>query len=119
MGLTIIQKEMLFILGEFLKKTSRRFSKANLDVSVLKAEFIDAIMGVGAVDKKERAIYRNLKQLEKGKYISYDKKDLHFSKKGFKEYNKIKAEVLRFKQVEANIATQKIKFKRKVQSKLK
>ena len=119
MGLTLVQKEMLFILGEFFKKTSKRFSKANLKVSVLKAEFIDVIRGVGAVVKKERAIYRNLKQLETCKYISYDKKNLHFNKKGFNEYEKIKAEVLRFKQVEANIATQKIKFKRKIQSKLK
>jgi hypothetical protein len=119
MGLSAIQKEMLFILGQVLSKTSRRFSKAYLEISIMKAEFIDVIRGIKAVAKKERAIYRNLAQLEKGRYIDYDKRDLRFTKKGFKEYEKIRADLMRFKQIEANIATQKIAFKRKIQAKLR
>ena len=113
------KKEMLFILGQFFKKTNRMFSKSVLDVSVSKAEFIDVILSVGAVAKQKRAIYRNLESLQKGKYIIYDDRKLRFSKKGYNEYVKIKTEHMRMKQIEANIATQSIRFKRKIQAKLK
>lgn len=119
MPLTNVQKEMLFVLGEFFSRTDRQFSKAHLEVSVSKAEFIDVIQSVKVVSKQKRALYRNLEKLQKGRYIIYKDRQLSFSRKGFREYEKIRKELTRLKQIEANMATQKFRFKRKMQARLR
>jgi hypothetical protein len=119
MPLTNVQKEMLFVLGEFFKKTDKQFSAAHLEVSVSKAEFIDVIKGVKVVSKQNRALYRNLESLQKSRYIVYNDRELSFSKKGYAEYDKIRTELMRLKQIEANMATQRLQFKRKIQARLK
>ncbi|MFH1668630.1 MAG: hypothetical protein ABIA62_01770 [Candidatus Woesearchaeota archaeon] len=117
-ALTDKQKEMLFIVGQFLTETGRRFSKSMLQITVMKAEFIDAIHSLGIVGKQSRAIYRNLESLQKGKYIIYDKNSLKISKKGLSEYEKIVKELDHFQAIQGIIRAKKISFKRKLQTKL-
>ena len=113
------KKEMLFILGQFFSETDRKFSQAPLSVSVSKAEFIDVIKHLSAVSKKERAIYKNLEELQKEKYVIYDDRELLLSRKGFNEYEAILKEITSLNSISSKIEAQRITFKRKVQTKLK
>jgi hypothetical protein len=113
------KKEMLFTLGQFLRETDRKFAEAPLLVTVSKAEFIDVILGMSAVSKKERAVYRNLEELGKEHYIAYNDKCLRFSKKGLQEYERIQKELEQLKAIESKIEAQKLIFKRRLQTKLK
>ena len=119
MGDNSAKKEMLFVLGQFFNKTNRRFSKLYLDVSVSKAEFIDVIKGMNAASKTERALYRNLETLQKEKYLVYNDRKLQMTKKGFAEYDKTCSELERLKMLSYTIEKEKIKFKRKTQTRLK
>jgi len=119
MGVTGTKKEMLFVLGMFFNKTSRRFSKFPLDVSVSKAEFIDVIISMKTVAKQKRALYKNLEGLQKDKYILYDDRNLRLTRKGFNEYEKVRKEVERYRKISDSIAAGRIKFKRKTQTRLK
>ncbi len=119
MAMTDKQKEMLFIVGQFLRETGRRFSKSMLKITVMKAEFIDAIRSLGIVGKQSRAIYRNLESLQKGKYIIYDENSLKISKKGLAEYEKMVKEIDHFQAIQGILRNKKISFKRKLQTKLK
>jgi hypothetical protein len=118
MGVSGIRKEMLFVLGQFFKATDRRFAKTPLSVSVSKAEFIDVVRGLSAVAKKERAIYRNLEDLEKNKLILYDANGLKMSRKGYNEYKRMLTELKQFRHIARSIKAKKIQFKRKTQTKL-
>jgi len=117
MGLEGKKKEMLFILGQFLKKTRRRFSLLKVEVS--KAEFIDVIMKLSAVGKSKRAVYKNLADLQKQRYLSYDSRKLKLSKKGLTEYNRILSELKTMNSIQDRIKSGKIMFKRKTQTLLK
>ncbi len=119
MWLSNAKKEMLFILGQFFKKTDNRFSNFPLDVSVSKAEFIDVILSMKIVSKTERAIYRNLEVLQKDKLIFYNSRDLQMTLKGFAEYEKLRLEVEKFIKIAHSVDKGRIKFKRKTQTRLK
>ena len=88
-------------------------------MSVSKAEFIDVIRGLKAVSIKERAVYRNLENLQKDKYIIYDERKLKMSRKGYNEYERIWKEADLFRKVADSIEASSMKFKRKIQTKLK
>jgi len=113
------KKEMLFTLGQFFRETDRKFAQTPLLVTVSKAEFIDVILGMSAVSKKERAVYKNLEELGKEHYIIYNDKCLGFSKKGLREYERIRKELDDMKAIESKIESQKLVFKRRIQTKLK
>jgi hypothetical protein len=114
------KKEMLFILGEFLRETNRRFSSSPLKVSVSKAEFIDSIKGMQVVAKQKRAVYRNLESLQNEKSVLYDKdKNLSLSRKGYKEYERIFKEFEALLKISGSIDAAKIRFKRKQQTRLR
>jgi hypothetical protein len=113
------KKEMLFILGMFFSETDRKFSQAPLSVSVSKAEFIDVIKSLSAVSKKERAIYKNLEELQKEKFVIYNERELLLSRRGFNEYEAIINEMKNLDSIASKIEAQRIIFKRKVQTKLK
>jgi hypothetical protein len=117
--LTGKKKEMLFTLGQFFRETDRKFAESPLLVSVSKAEFIDIIRGMSAVSKKERAVYKNLEELQKARYIVYDERSLSFSKKGYAEYERIREELEQLNAIASKIESKKIVFKRKIQTKLK
>ena len=119
MGVSETSKEVLFVLGEFFKATDRRFVKAPLTVSVSKAEFIDAVMKTKAVKKQERALYKNLEELQNYRYILYRKdKVLKMSKRGLTLYRRMSADMERLMDMRIKMATTKVGFKRKIQAKL-
>lgn len=119
MELGVKARELLFILCEFMKKADSRFSSAPLKISISKAEFIDEIREMGLVAKQERAIYRNLEELEKGRCILYNKeKSLRISKRGLDQYQKIMADLERFGEIKKTLETKDVGFKRRIQAKL-
>jgi hypothetical protein len=119
MELGVKAGELLFILCEFLKKADSRFSSAPLKISISKAEFIDEIREMGLVAKQERAIYRNLEELEKKRCIVYTKeKALRMGKKGLDQYHKMVADLEHLSAVRKTIESGNFKFKRKIQAKL-
>ncbi|MBU2561762.1 MAG: hypothetical protein KKD17_05685 [Nanoarchaeota archaeon] len=119
MGLSGKKKELLFVLGQFFKETDRKFSETPLLISISKAEFIDVIRSLQAVEKKERALYRNLEDLENARYIVYEDKNLRMSRKGFNEYARIRHELETLNKICSSIEAGRIRFKRKTQTKLK
>lgn len=109
---------MLFILGQFFRETGKRFLQSPLKISLLKADFIDNIREMGILSKKERTVYKHLEDLQKDRYISYDEKSLKITRKGYEEYVRIQTEIVRLSQISGAIRPEKIKFKRKMQTKL-
>ncbi|MBT5022050.1 hypothetical protein HOK51_06785 [Candidatus Woesearchaeota archaeon] len=81
-------QDMLWILGLFLRESDRRFAKFPLGVSISKVEFIESIVKLKVTNKQERAIYKNLEELEKRKFIIYKNRELCLSKKGFTKFSK-------------------------------
>jgi DNA-binding PadR family transcriptional regulator len=112
------EKLTLFAIGMFLNEAGRRFSQSPLKFSLTKAELIDDIISLGAVYKKERAIYRDLESLEKKGLIMYKGKDVKLTKKGVREFNNISQEHKIMTSAKEKILNRPIKFKRKIQAKL-
>jgi hypothetical protein len=77
---------MLFSLGQCYKQLNKRFEDAPLEVSISKAAFIETLLASGLVGKKSRALYKNLKVLEKESLVLYDDKELRFTKRGYKRF---------------------------------
>jgi len=117
-SITSIEREMLFIIGQFFKETDQKFAESPLKVAVSKAEFIDTMMHIGVVSKKERAIYKNLEGLGHNKMITYDEKNLKLTRKGLAEYEKTVKETDRLDDIRDKIKSERIRFKRKIQTKL-
>ena len=90
MGLTKTQKITLYSLGECYNQLNRRFGDAPLEVFISKIGFIEVMIDSGLVEKKPRAIYKNLESLENKKLIYYENRNLRFTKRGFIHYNRIK-----------------------------
>ncbi len=90
MGLTKTQKITLYSLGECYNQLNKRFGDAPLQVFISKIGFIEVMIDSGLVEKKERALYKNLETLEKKKLVYYENKNLRFTKRGFIHYNRIK-----------------------------
>ncbi len=90
MALTKTQKLTLYSLGECYRQLNKRFGDAPLQVFISKIGFIEVMINSGLVEKKERALYKNLETLEKKKLIYYENRNLRFTKRGFMHYNRIK-----------------------------
>ena len=80
---------MLYILGEYYRHINRRFNTPFLKVSLTKTEYISVVKNSGVVSKQDRAIYKNLEDLEKDRLLKYDHSMLKFTLKGKKEYEKL------------------------------
>jgi hypothetical protein len=70
------------------------------------------------VSKRKRAVYRNLEQLEREKYIVYVDKGLRFTRKGLNEFRTICKEEDFYAAVRKQVRSSRIDFKRKIQAKL-
>ena len=111
-------EQMLFILGEFLRELNKKFSSNILRIQISKAEFIDIIKKISIVNKQPRAIYKNLEELEKAKYLIYSGRNLKLSRKGIKAYESIRNDIDIYYSIVGILKSGKISFKRKTQSKL-
>ena len=116
MSLTKTQKLTLYSLGECYSRLNKRFGNAPLQVFISKIGFIEMMINSGLVEKKERALYKNLETLEKKKLVYYEDRNLRFTKRGFVHYNKIKKDIEPFLAV--NKFLKNIKTNRRLQTKL-
>jgi len=120
MELTTVDRHILYALGNSYQSFNNRFSDKPLTVSMSKAVFIDVLLSLGAVSKKERALYKNFEDLEQKKLIKYEKDELRFTRKGFSMFKKIDAEVVSFVDLGKQLRYAKtVKLHKKLQSKLK
>jgi len=86
------QKFILYTLGKWYEEANNKLKGKPLQVMISKSVFIDVVKKADMVEKKERALYKNLEFLEKKKFISYTNKNLALTEKGkklFQELNKI------------------------------
>ncbi len=84
---------MLYALAKFLEETNKRFRNSPLEISTSKIEFIRNIKKLKIFKIKERAIYKNLEELEKNKLILYSNRDLRLSRKGLNYYTKLRKNI--------------------------
>ena len=101
MRLTKTQRLTLYSLGECYKQLNKKFEGSPLEVFVSKIAFIEVLMKSGLVEKKERALYKNLECLEKKKLVSYKDRNLRFTQRGFNQYNGIRKETEPFFKVQS------------------
>lgn len=94
MNLSEKQKFILFVLGKLYEESNRKLKEKILQVSISKSAFIEIVKKGGLTEKGERALYKNLEDLEKLNYISYENRILKLTKKGEKEYNKINKQLM-------------------------
>ena len=92
--LSLPLKLTLYSLGQCYRQLNKRFDNAPLEVAISKSVFIDTLQK--AIDKKERALYKNLELLQKKKLISYTHKELRFTERGYTHFLKIQHDVTPF-----------------------
>jgi DNA-binding PadR family transcriptional regulator len=108
---------ILFSLGAWFEEANKRIGDKPLQVSISKKTFIELVMNAGIAKKQERALYKNLEQLEKKKLISYINKGLSLTKKGEKHYGKIKQDMAPYINVLDKLVSQSpTSYTRKVQT---
>jgi len=87
------QSYILYALGQWYEQANKQVQNNELEVAISKAIFIDLVMKAKIVEKKERALYKNLEELEKKKLIGYSSRNLSLTKKGSKLYEKLNTEI--------------------------
>jgi len=86
------QAFILFALGQYYLEANKRLKGAPLEVVVSKKVFIDIVQKAHISLKKERALYRNLEELEHKKFVSYDNHSLKLTPKGQRLYERLRRE---------------------------
>jgi|GEM_PF-567246 len=89
---TSVQKFILFTLGSWYLEANRKLPEP-VAIVISKATFIDLLMKANLAGKQARAIYKNLEDLEKQKYISYANRSLALTKKGQKLFARLYKEL--------------------------
>ena len=92
-GLTKVQSFMLYALGTYQEEFSRRFEGRPVTMVLNKVDFIDLVHKTKIASKKDRAVYKNLQDLEEQRYVSYEHKTLALTKRGGKEFVRIKRDI--------------------------
>jgi hypothetical protein len=115
MALTPVQRTILYSLGQFYLWLNQPLKEKHLQVKTSKIAFIEMILDSGIFSKHERAVYRNLEDLEKNKYIEYDKRRINFTERGIIELEKINQEIKQFSEID-NYFKNAQKPKRKLQT---
>ncbi|MEM3153959.1 MAG: hypothetical protein QW165_00115 [Candidatus Woesearchaeota archaeon] len=93
MGLSKPQAFVLFALGRCYEECERRFADKPLSVHMSKKAFIELARAAGMVRKGERAMYKNLEDLESKKLISYENKSLRLTERGERRFQELLAKV--------------------------
>lgn len=120
---TILSKKeefILYALGQSYKSFNKLFSNKPLQVTISKPLFIDLMISSKSVNKKERAIYKNLEALEKKKYVKYHGNELGFTKKGLTLFKRMNTEITEYIDLVAHLYEPRtISLHKKLQTKLK
>lgn len=119
MGLSKPQAFVLFALGRCYEECDRRFADKPLVVNMSKKAFIELACAAGMVSKGERAMYKNLEDLEKKKLISYDDKSLRLTERGEKYFQGILSKIEPYLAVSLLLRSEDVLKYTRVQSKLK
>jgi len=93
MGASKKEKLVLYALHHYYNTVKDRLNKQMIEPTLTKTTFIELLMKAKLVEKKERAIYRNLESLEKQKLISYNKSKLRLTIKGSRICKKIHKDI--------------------------
>ena len=116
MKLNIKEKLMLYALGKYYDISAKVLPNTELAIHLPKTIFIDFIRKVELFDKGERAIYKNLEYLEDRKLVSYANKNLSLTEKGQKIYERIKADVRPYFEMNKIIVDDRVKQSKKLQT---
>jgi len=117
MDLTPKEQVLVFALGIYLQDLKKKVDEPGLDVAIQKSVFIDFVLKTKLFEKKERALYQNLENLEEKKIISYPNKRIVLTEKGIREYYKVQHSVMPYLTVYATLQQVNIvKETRKVQT---
>jgi len=114
------ERYILYAMGKCYQSYNKFFTDKPLEVTISKFTFIDIMISSKSVNKKERAIYRNLESLEAKKLIRYDNKELSFTRKGLREFNKVDKNINNYIELINHIMdTKSISIHKKMQTKLR
>ena len=114
MKLSRVQKLVLYALGEFYASLNHPLLEKNLHLRTSKITFIELLLSSKIIAKQERAVYKNLEDLEKSKMIEYNHRMIKFTDKGLGELKKIEQEIKKFSEITSHF--QKEKPKRALQT---
>ena len=96
MKLTKSQRLILFALGKFYLSLNQPLVEKPVQVRTSKIAFIEHLLHAKLISKQERALYKNLENLETKRLILYKNKIILFTELGLKELEKINKEVKQF-----------------------
>ncbi len=117
--LTKPEKYVLYAIGFSYSSFNKKFKDKPLHVSFSKVSIIDVLISSKSVDKKERALYKNIESLELKGYLKYKNSELSFTKKGHKAFLTIREYLAKFDVMREKINNPKIiKLHKKLQTKL-
>ncbi|MBI4146357.1 hypothetical protein HY489_03395 [Candidatus Woesearchaeota archaeon] len=119
MGLSRQEEFILFTLGRCYEEADRRFAGKPLCMALSKVAFIDLARQAGMVQKGERALYKNLENLEGKRLISYAEKSLRLNQRGVKHYERLVRSVGPYVEVSRVIREQDVLRFARMQVKLK
>jgi len=117
--LTKVQSFMLYSLGICYAEFEVRFASKPVSFVMNKTDFIDLVHKARIADKKDRAVYKNLQDLEEKKYIAYDNKTLALTQKGKKEFERVRAEIIPYIDVTGILADDILRYTEKRQTVLR
>ncbi|MCX6708364.1 MAG: hypothetical protein NTW67_01795 [Candidatus Woesearchaeota archaeon] len=118
MGLSKPQAFVLFALGRCYEECDRRFADKPLVVNMNKKAFIELARAANMVSKGERAMYKNLEDLEQKRLISYESKSLKLTDRGESRFQEILSKVEPYLAVSLLLRSENVLKYAKVQSKL-
>lgn len=95
MQLTRVQEHILFTLGHWYAEARLKLP-AELELSLSKKAFIESLLAASIAGKKERALYRNLEDLEQRKLLAYRNRALSLTPAGQRVYESISRKLAPF-----------------------
>jgi len=113
------QAFVLFALGRCYEECERRFADKPLKINMTKKAFIQLARVAGMVKKGERAMYKNLENLEKKKLIEYKNRSLKLTLRGEKHFHDILNKIEPYLSVSLFLHSENVLKYIKVQAKLK
>ena len=119
MGVSKQQTFVLFALGRCYEECDRRFADKPIVVQMSKKAFIELACTAGMVKKGERAMYKNLEDLEKKRLISYHNKSLRLTERGEKRFHELLSKIEPYLAVSLLLHSEDVLKYTKVQAKFK
>ena len=115
MKLTKTERLILYSLGQFYAQLTQPLQEKPIHLRTSKIACIAFLLHSNIIVKKERALYKNLEELEKKKLLEYQNKMITFTEKGILVVKKINKDVEQFIKIEKFFSTGE-KPKRKLQT---